>query len=175
MGTRAGRSMRVATLFTGVAAMTVGLAQAANAQEGAKPSARPALKHGAGPDAIPPGGGKQSGSIQYYRNCGEGLGTHSHWQHTAVAFSKTSYGFYIPGSDCFGFKGTLVSPSGTGAISECGGNNHGYLYGEDGGRGVNFHFGPGKTYAYLGWSHFTAVVINSWTGNDGCPAAVAPA
>src|SRR5580693_8428439 len=121
MGTRAGRSMRVATLFTGVAAMTVGLAQAANAQEGAKPSARPALKHGAGPDAIPPGGGKQSGSIQYYRNCGEGLGTHSHWQHTAVAFSKTSYGFYIPGSDCFGFKGTLVSPSGTGAISECGG------------------------------------------------------
>lgn len=42
---RAGKAMRVATLFTGVAASTVGITQAANAQNAAHADVNPPLKH----------------------------------------------------------------------------------------------------------------------------------
>jgi hypothetical protein len=175
MGTRAGKSMRVATLFTGVAAMTVGLTQAANAQEAAKPVAKSALNLGARiGHTIRPNVSRQSGSIQYYDDCGASR-VHSNWQRTGVAFPVSPDnpdGSYGTGhSVCVGFKGALASPPGIGAYSECGGNNHGWLNGENKGRAVSFHFLPGKTYVNVDWSHLYEVVIDSWTGTDKCPQA----
>jgi hypothetical protein len=175
MRTKTGKSMRVATLFTGVAAMTVGLTQAANAQGDAKPVAKSALKHSARVgQTIRPYASRESGSIQYDDNCGNAR-THPNWQRTAVASPVSpnnpdgSYGTGM--SVCVGFKGTLASPPGIGAYSECGGNNHGWLDGENKGKAVNFHFLPGTTYANVDWSHLYVVVIDSWTGTDTCGEA----
>ncbi len=152
--------MRVATLFTGVAAMTVGVTQAANAQAAGKPAAKHA-------GAVRPALKRIDGSIQYYDSCFE-WSTHPTWQHIATNFPNESGHYGQVRSVCFGYKGILSGPPGVGVYSECGGNNHGYLDGENNGRSVSFAFRPGTTYATLNWSHLYDVLITSWTGTDKC-------
>jgi hypothetical protein len=141
--------MRVATVFTGVAAATVGVTQVANA------AIRPA--------------GRYAGSIREASNCGE-RGIDKAWLHV----STTSYGdlvtLYV--SDCFGFKGTWLSPPNTGINAECGGGNFGYLIGRyDKGGSWVANFGPATTYHKLSKSHLSTVAIDSWSGNDTCGKA----
>ena len=70
-------------------------------------------------------------------------------------------------SACFGYKGIMASPFGTGIHTECCGNNHGYINETIRGRTVSAAFGPGTTRPTINWSHYGAVLINSWTGNGG--------
>jgi hypothetical protein len=156
---RSRRSMRVATIFTGVAACTAGATQVANAQE-VHPAneARPTYVYG---------------SIRDSYACGF-LGTHKTWLHV----STTSYNSGGAGgtgvsirSVCFGFRGSYYSPPYTGIRAECGGNNYGFLDGSADGRPRSTTFGPGTTYRTLSWSHLYLVRINSWAGNDTCPEA----
>jgi hypothetical protein len=147
---RRSKSMRVATIFTGVAACTVGATQAAHAQD-IRPAvtARPA-------SAI-------YGSIKSDLNCGLGH-RESHWLHLSFYYS-----YYMPHmSDCFGYKGYFASPYGTGLYDECGGNNHGFLLGANGGRSQSTTFGPGNGYRAIDWSHLYGIDINSWAGTDKC-------
>jgi hypothetical protein len=157
------KAMRVATIFTGVAAATVGMTQVANAQ-GYRPinahDVRPGHVRGMRP------AGRLSGSIRSSIACGI-EGKNKTWLHTSITDYWAS-GYEIT-SDCFGFKGFFTSPPFTGLRAECGGNNHGYLEGELGGRSKSYHFGPGTTYHALNWSHFDWLTINSWTGTDACP------
>jgi hypothetical protein len=155
------RLMRVATIFTGVAAATAGVTQVANAQ-GIRPAGTQGIRPGnaARPD------GAIYGSIRSALSCGHN-GSHKTWLHV----STTSYFFaaHYYRSICFGNKGDFESPPYTGIRAECGGNNHGSLLGTNGGHSKIFAFGPGTTYHALGWSHLYTVAINSWTGNDTCP------
>jgi hypothetical protein len=161
-----GRSMRVATVFTGVAAATVGMTQVANAQEVAHPAARPTSKNIA--RAVRPDG-VYAGSIKEVPGCG-GKGIDKTWVHIST-------GYYISAHNdetswCYGFAGTYESPPGAGINRECGGNNYGYLMGDYYPTGSwFFNFGPGTTYASLNKSELQNVTIFSWSGKDTCPQA----
>ena len=158
------RSMRVATIFTGVAAATVGVTQVANAQE-IRPANlqdhRPANARGMRP------AGTIYGNTALAQNCGF-AGSDPTWVHVSAIYSLYNP---IVVSDCFGNRGEYQSPPYIGARGECGGNNHGFVLGVNGGRSKSFVFGPGTTYHKLSWSHFYTVDINSWTGHDTCPEA----
>jgi hypothetical protein len=126
--------MRVATVFTGVAACAVGMTQVADAQ----------VTHQAGAQRVRPEG-RVDGSIRYTGNCGT-TGAEANWLHisTYLYYLPTGGATYV-GSVCFGYKGIYQSPPGIGMNAACGGNNHGYLNGEKAGRSVSFHYGPGRT------------------------------
>jgi hypothetical protein len=161
---RTRRTMRVATVFTGVAACTAGMAtQAANAQDAAHPVARHTSRHAG--RAIPDS--RVYGSIRYAYLCGL-RGSDRHWFHYA-----TYQSYYEPNvSWCYGYFGLSESPPGVGIYSQCGGNNHGLLVGTTAaGRKWSTGFGPGTTYRTLNEAHFDAIYINSWTGNDKCGEA----
>ncbi len=163
------KSMRVATIFTGVAA-TVGVTQAADAQAAPSTTVKPASRHTG--QVVRPAGHRISGSIQYYESCASGVRhavVHPTWLHVSTAHSG-GYGL-IGVSVCFGFKGIYSSPPGTGMQAECGGNNYGYIDGTNKGRTVSIHFGPGTTYRNVTWSHYDDVLITSWKGNDTCGRA----
>jgi hypothetical protein len=153
------KMMRVATIFTGVAAATAGVTQVANAQE-----IRPAGAHDIRPGHAARPAGRVSGSIRYNEACGN-QSIDKTWLHVSTNTGSSILPYQ---SYCFGFKGTYVSPPGIGVNYECGGNNHGYLIGVNGGRSKSFHFGPGTGYATLKWSHLYELWINSWTGTDTC-------
>jgi hypothetical protein len=158
-------SMRVATIFTGVAACTAGMTQVANAQEAAHPAARNTSRH-IGRDIAD---GRSYGSIRLSYACGA-QGIDKPWLHVSTT-SYNSYG-YIYTSICFGYKGLWNSPPYTGIRAECGGNNHGLLVGVTAaGRKWSAGFGPGTTYRTLNEAHLDGVFINSWTGHDTCPIA----
>lgn len=158
MKAKGSKSMRVATIFTGVAACTGGLAQAANAQD----TTHTPVHHAAFPAA------RSTGSIRQVSDCHDlGIIGTSNWQ-TDATYGPVGGGFSV----CYGDKGTWQSPPGTGLSAECGGNNRGWLYGGKNDSPVVFDFGVGKTYAFLGWSHFLAVHISGWTGTDECPAPI---
>jgi hypothetical protein len=151
---RAKKSMHVATVFTGVAAFTTGMAQAANAQD-THAAVRPTPK-----TAHP--AGRVNGNIEYIEDCGNYINSYSNWFHYNT-MSATIYSPY-----CFGNRGAWYSPPGVGLRSQCGGNNHGDLVGAKGGASVSAHYGPGTTWRKLDWSHFYLITIVSWTGHDGC-------
>jgi hypothetical protein len=155
------KSMRVATIFTGVAACTFGAAtQVANAQEAAPHAAAQTLKDAG--RAIPDSA--VYGSIRSTYLCFR-RGINKTWLHYAAYYSYDS----PVGSWCVGYKGLLESPAGVGIYSECGGNNHGLLVGTTAaGRKWSTGFGPGTTYRKLNEAHLTAIYVNSWTGNDKC-------
>jgi hypothetical protein len=165
---KAKRTLRVATVFTGVAAAAVGMTQAANAQEVGNPAAKPTSKHIG--DAIHPDG-RINGSIRSRLSCahygGNLADTDPTWLHVSTA-NSAGYGLFYE-STCFGYKGLLSSPYGVGIYAECGGNNHGYIDGTNGGRVVSVAFGPGTTYRKVRWTHYDDVLITSWTGTDKCP------
>ena len=148
--------MRVATIFTGVAACTLGVAPVANAQDAAHVAR-----------AIP--AGRSYGSIRLAYGCGA-QGIDKPWLHVSTT-SYNDYG-YIYTSICFGYAGLWNSPPYTGMRAECGGNNHGLLVGTTAaGRKWSAGFGPGTGYRTLNEAHLTGVFVNSWTGTDKCPIA----
>jgi hypothetical protein len=158
------RSMRVATVFTGIAACTAGMTQVAEARDAAHRAAiRPAAS--------------TYGSIKDSIACGD-KGTHPSWLHVSTTAASTSDGLdhNIITSVCFGDYGTYESPPYYGMRAECGGTNHGFLVGsvvsnEGASVPVSATFGPGTTYRTLFWAHLWTVAINSWTGDDTCGRA----
>jgi hypothetical protein len=152
------KSMRVATVFTGVAACAVGAAPLANAQE-----THPATNLG----ALRPAG-PLANSIRKVSDCARN-GVDKTWLHVSTTQYIDGSHFYF--SMCFGFKGAYHSPPGTGVRAECGGNNFGFLLGSNNGVSTGFDFGPGTTYHGLNWSHLYTVGISSWSGTKQCPLA----
>ena len=162
---RTRKSMRVATLFTGAAAATVGMTQVANAQETAHSAAKPSSKHigrAMRPDAA-------ATTIESAVACGAGR-SHGNWLHVSTTV-YLQYGSYFYTSFCYGFKGTIYSPQGTGARAECGGNNYGYLAGYVKAGAWALSFKPGTTYRAVNKSHLSTVHISSWKGTDACGEA----
>jgi len=157
--------MRVATIFTGVAACTVGAAtQVANAQDAAHTAARHTSRRAGRAIAD----GRSYGSIRYTSNCGE-YGTDKTWLHVSTTDYYTTYYWQVV-SLCFGYFGLWNSPPDVGIRAECGGNNHGLLVGlTAAGRKWSATYGPGTTYRTLDKAHLSGVFINSWTGADKCP------
>jgi DNA-binding SARP family transcriptional activator len=168
-----GKTMRVATTFTGVAACAAAFAPAATAatgqpalthdQEGQNPAAIRAQNAAGvrGDTALRAGAVKPAISERY--GCPGGT---SNWFH--LAYDKVS-------DTCFGFTGT--EDPGYYATSFCGGNNTGWISGYyDGIASLYYYtpFGHGTTYAHItGTSadfplYVTGVHISGWSGNDGC-------
>jgi hypothetical protein len=146
------RAMRVATIFTGVAACTVGTTQVANAHT------RPAVPAG------------HTGSIRLAHDCAVN-GIDHEWLHVSNPSSPAPTVPFVA-SNCFGFKGAYYSPPGVGINAECGGNNFGYLLGyKTDGDSWSFHYGPGTRYHTLKESHLDTVTIYSWSGTDTCGIA----
>src|ERR1700729_416819 len=122
------RTLRVATVFTGVAVAAVGMAQAANAQDGTNPAAKQTSRHlgRAVGQAV-----RIDGSIKSVVNCANTLTAKGFvdedptWLH--ISTINSGFGHYI--SVCFGYKGIMESPPGLGMYAECGGNNKGYING----------------------------------------------
>jgi hypothetical protein len=129
-----GKTMRVATLFTGAAACAAAFAPGAaagtvhpagtahHARLDGKTLALPWVHRtmeGLQPDTVPTS------------NCG----TTPRWVHLAYSRHKVS---------CFGFDGRLRRISPAHFSRECGGDNSGRIYGPS----RSWHFGPGNTYTY---------------------------
>lgn len=157
--------MRVATLFTGFAAATVGMTQMANAQDTAHTAAKPSSKHIGRAIRLD----AADTTIESVFACGAGR-SHGNWLHVSTTIYQ-EYGSYFYTSFCFGFEGTKYSPSGTGVRTECGGNNYGYLAGYVKGVPWAVSFKPGTKYAAINKSHLSTVHISSWKGTDACGEA----
>jgi hypothetical protein len=157
------KSMRVATVFTGVAAATVGMAQAAGAQDVANAAHKPASGHIA--RQVRPASQYKYGSIRSVFECGY-PGTDPNWLHVDWYNNSLQTGESI----CYGYKGFMVSPPTVGISAECGGNNHGSLlgYSDNATKEWVYDFGPGTTYRHLNKGSLYQVAIWSWTGNDKC-------
>lgn len=144
-----GKTMRVATTFTGAAACAVAFGPPAMA--GTVHSAhQPALER-LRPRSV------------VGESCRPGT---SHWLH--LANNKQS-------DRCFGFSGTLHVSYYT--TSYCGGTNYGWIAGiYDSSKQHEYftYFGPGTTYAHIpGTSRYKLVLIESehisrWKGTDKC-------
>jgi len=147
------RSMRVATIFTGIAACTAGMAYGGTAQAA---TTHTTVKHTSkhiGLTVKP--AYRSSGSIREVTSCGSNT-----WLHV---MSEDNYGSF-----CFGFRGTSIPTNETGMYAQCGGNNHGWLSSYRGDRYVTF--GVGTTYRTLSWPHLSRVHISGWKGGDTCYA-----
>lgn len=129
-----GKTMRVATLFTGAAACAAAFAPAAVAGTG-HPAA---VGHQARLDG-------KALALPWLHRAPEGLqpdtsptnncGTTPRWVHVAYSPHKVS---------CFGFDGALSRHPAVHFSRECGGDNRGHIAGPSGSWG----FGPGHTYTY---------------------------
>jgi hypothetical protein len=168
---RTNKTLRVATIFTGAAALTAGFTHAANAQDIAHAHTTPALKD----NAIRPAGAH--GNTKYYEDCAANH-VDPTWLHVATQLVEptNSGDIYIDRSVCFGGAGSYYSPPGLGIEGECGGNNYGQIIGYINGLYVSRAFGPGTKYAWFinqsdnySWSHYDDVVITKWAGTDTCP------
>jgi len=155
--TASGKTMRVATTFTGVAAC-------------AALFATPAMAGAAQPNAARPGHQPRlDGKALGLRPLNTQLG-HCFYSPTWVHFVRYN------GDVCFGFVGTWSVPPGSGlsTSSICGGNNYGWYAGwSKTGHGA-FHtanFRQGTTFAHLPWpgtASITVVHISGWKGSDSC-------
>lgn len=154
-------SMRVATVFTGVAAATAGMAQAANAQGVGAAVHKPASRHIARQTRLATR--VKHGSIRSSYNCAIS-GIHSHWVH--LGFYSVNLQFSE--SVCYGYKGYIYSPPGAGVTYACGGNNYGAIGGYSKGRWWSYDYHQGNTYAYLDEPSLYYVSIAGWAGTDKC-------
>jgi hypothetical protein len=160
-----GKTMRVATAFTGAAAFAAAFAPGAHAdtrhqaQLGAKTLTVPRLgtTYGRQPDLT------AAPAISQATNCT----TTPRYVHFAMGGAVY----------CFGHDGTGYFPSGAYLYASriCGGNNSG-SYESIGGHVATF--GPGTTYAHLPWPGVTAIVAiqinyNNPNLNDKCPTVTA--
>jgi hypothetical protein len=149
-----GKTMRVATTFTGAAACAA--AFAAPAAAGTAHVAQPMLKgvqQGVRPDIT---GGNCPG--------------HSTYLHLGYAYQRGSY--------CFGGKGKLHDS--VLATSFCGGNNIGWIKGyyyDDNTKSYFTYFHQGNYYAHIpGTSNYDPLIvvseyISKWSGHSGCGTA----
>jgi hypothetical protein len=141
---KARKALRVATIFTGAAASTVG-ATAAHAAPAAQ------------------SGRRLGGSIRESTHCGA-QNKDTEWLHLIPYNSLTSR--------CYGFGGSYSPTGEAGVQAVCGGNNHGYLAGLPAGTrpSWSFGFGPGTGYdENVMHPHLGFIVISKWTGTDKCP------
>lgn len=159
------KTMRVATVFTGVAAVTVGMTQVANAQDATHAVHKPTTKHIARQIRPAATASSRYGSMEISYACALDYPTPAHptWLHVWV---HSPYGEGGESLWCYGFKGESYSPPGIGIISECAGNNYGILAGSSGAWYVDFK--QRNTYAYLGKKHLDVVAISGWAGTDKC-------
>lgn len=155
------KAMRVATLFTGVAACTAGVTQVAHAQDVTHTPVKPAPTH-AGRTLRPAG---VFGSIRYQIMCGSSKATWLHYVTSSTTVQGLNWNPYV----CFGYQGIYPSPPGVGILAECGGNNHGWLTVKNTGASTAISYGPGEGYRDMRYDHLEYVEIDSWTGNDKCP------
>jgi hypothetical protein len=154
------KAMRVATIFTGAAAVAA-FGPAAGAAVGhAAGTGRQADVNtltAAGPHVrtheIRPDAGKLSGSIRSNSAC-----PNANWVHLGYGGGYTW---------CYGYKGLWSYYPDLFAISkECGGNNYGWLY-PYGESAIYFHQGT----TYRRWTKgitISALRISGWAGNDKC-------
>jgi len=145
------RSIRVATLFTGIATCAAGMAYGGTAQAATHTTVEHTPK--LTPRAVKPAGRNVSGSIQEVSECGNNT-----WLHVISAVNGRAI--------CFGFKGTTSASNETGAAAECGGNNFGWMDSLEGYR--FFSFREGTTFHTLSWPHLSYVHISGWKGTDVC-------
>lgn len=161
-----GKTMRVATVFTGAAACAAAFAPAAQAATGhqAAPDGKTltdartlrVLRAAAMP-GFQPNSSRVSGQISWTSHCA----------------NTPKYVHLVGASDyCVGHDGIWsFGPSWYPFISRiCGGNNSG-SYENTSGEVAKFH--PGTTYAHLPWKGDTLIRrirIKKYTGNDECPA-----
>jgi hypothetical protein len=159
--------MRVATVFTGVAASAVAMGRTANAQDVNHPGARHTSKHvgrtthAAVPAAV------ESGSIRAAYSCNIRNIDHT-WVHIWTEVYNVPYQESLV-ADCYGYKGTYLSPRGFGAIGVCGGENHGFLTGSNSGHYWIYDFTAGTKYIPLSKGSLYAIDIEGWAGTDKCP------
>jgi hypothetical protein len=152
------KTMRVATTFTGAAACAVAFNPAAMAATG-QPAAQPGHEQHLRRMAIA-GNTRLSGSIR------QGSCAKSHWLHI-----KSKYN----GGECFGFRGLLLLSPYPNMRAFCGGNNSGYIWGNDNLHSyqVYQHFGRGTTYYSLpksvAYFYASEVGIAGWSGTNTCP------
>jgi hypothetical protein len=159
-----GKTMRVATVFTGAAACAAAFTPAAAVAATAQPGHQLRLDRttlAARPD-------KTSGSIRE-ATCSLG-------RHTWVHFQDV-----VGTSDCWGFRGTWSVSRDEYFVADkmCGGNNVGSYGGYPAAGRQNFYtaeFGPGSTYVSLPNAlptHVTFVRIFGWSsGQVACPTVV---
>jgi DNA-binding SARP family transcriptional activator len=151
-----GRTMRVATTFTGAAACAVAFAPTAMAGTG-HPVATQTVHQ---INTMGPDGRTIHPLSMHVANC---LGSNqSHWLHLANAqFQSTT-------DICFGDRGSGFWT--TTITSFCGGNNHGYISGNYVGPGGHhkYSFGPGTTYRPIPLFNVSKEYIKSFTQNDKC-------
>jgi hypothetical protein len=168
---RPSKSMRVATIFTGVAAATVGMTQVANAQDVTHAAHKPTSKRIG--HQLRPASQVLTGRMQSDEFCHFTTGnSHPNWLHVFWYNSQ----FMKQDSECYGFSGFAFSPPTVGITYMCGGNNYGSLFGHSDDRKKSwvFNYGPGTTYAYLDKSSLYQVHISRWAGNDKCPDGFPP-
>jgi hypothetical protein len=147
------RSMRVATLFTGVAACTAAMALGGTAQAATHTTVKhtPKGTRGTAGPAY-----RTSGNIREVTSCGSNT-----WLHVQSEPNRHSF--------CFGFAGTSVPTNEVGVYAQCGGNNYGWLDWPGGDDFVTY--GPGSTYRKLNWAHLSYVHLSSWSSfNTTCYA-----
>jgi hypothetical protein len=140
------KSMRVATIFTGVAACVAPMAQAAHAQV-----TRPDAKLGPENTRIAACGGRST------------------WVHMGYLTGGT--GNYTAYSSCAGFvggAGFTVRLRGF-----CGGNNQGHLFGYTATANLNWHYGHGNYYALWApsksWGTTSDISLSRYSGTLTCP------
>ena len=148
------RSFRVATIFTGAAALAGGYGSTALAA-----ATTPAT-------AVHP-------DITWHV-CGANNNNVSHWVHL----------YYVNNdhpAECFGYKGAHNANASITAF--CPGNNIGSIFGSAGGlggEGSRWRYGPegsGKApvskwdYTHINLFHIDSVSISYWSGSSKCPAA----
>jgi hypothetical protein len=158
------KSMRVATIFTGVAACTVGMTHAANAQDAThKPTSRHIGRQARPATEI------RYGAIASSSNCTLKNDVNPTWLHLWWS-DGPAYDPPLTPEICYGGRGSVYSPPTVGVTFECGGNNYGSLIGySDGGKKEwIFNYHPGTTFAYLDKGSLWEVAIWSWKGADKC-------
>ncbi len=157
------KTMRVATVFTGVAASAVAMGQTANAQDAAlHPGATHASKHVGRTTRAAVPAVAESGSIRAAYSCNYRNIDHT-WVHIWTEVYNVPYQESLV-ADCYGGKGTYLSPRGHGAIGMCGGENHGFLTGTTSGEYWVYDFTAGTKYIPLSKGSLYAIDIEGWAG-----------
>jgi hypothetical protein len=161
------KTMRVATIFTGIAASTLAVGQQANAQDVVHPVTTHTPKQ-VGRTMRP--AYRESGSIRHAYSCYNAYGganVDKTWVHIWTEVFNVSYQESLV-TDCYGYKGTSLSPRGHGVIAVCGGENHGYLTGDNNGQYWVYDFKAGTKTIALSKTSLYDVTITGWSGADQC-------
>ena len=150
------RSFKIATAFTGAAAVAATFTPAANA-------ATHPVMHGRY-HKLPLVEGNAAGATPQTAIHSGPCSVHPTWLHIEWYNSYKSQG--NPYLTCLGFAGTY-HVSAMRMISQCGGNNHGYF---DSGTS-KLTFKAGTTYrTFTGYGYPTwQIHISGWAGSDTCP------